>query len=337
MRLFEDAQKLIEQESITPNEAGVTDLLETLVQEMGLETRSEVISSSRRNLIAGPEQPKVLFCTHTDTVPPYYPFSEDDGFLYGRGACDTKGISACFLEAGRRLLQQGAKDFGYLWVVGEEVDNVGAIKANESIRADHLIVGEPTENLLALGHKGCLGVRLDVEGKAAHSAYPNQGVSANHILLEAIQKIRNQDFGVDPILGSSSVNIGTIAGGVAANVLAPQAGASVLIRVVTEMEEAEQRVLQALDKLDSETRERVSVDFYLKMHRCFTTEVEGFETTIVSYGTDLPFMPDVGKLYLMGPGSILDAHTAYEKISKAQMIEAVDLYVDLALKLMGED
>ena len=168
---------------------------------------------------------------------PYVPLSEDEEFIYGRGACDTKGITACFLAAGERLLAEGLDDFGYLFVVGEEIDNVGAIAANRSVRCGHLVVGEPTENRIALGHKGALGARVRVEGRACHSAYPEEGDSAIHRLLGYLQRVLRTDFGNSELLGAATVNIGGIEGGVAHNVLAPSASAEVMIRVVGDIAE----------------------------------------------------------------------------------------------------
>ena len=189
------ARDLIELESITGNEEPVVAYLEKRLGELGLEVRSEEVAPGRRNLIAGPENPALLFCTHTDTVPPYVPLSEDEEYIYGRGACDTKGITACFLAAGERLLSEGLDDFGYLFVVGEEIDNIGAVAANRSVRCGHVVVGEPTENKLALGHKGVLGARVKVEGRACHSAYPAEGDSAIHRLLGYLQQVLRADFG----------------------------------------------------------------------------------------------------------------------------------------------
>lgn len=329
---------LVAIESITGNEEPVVAYLESAIEEMGLDVRSEEVAPGRRNIMAGPERPRVLFCTHTDTVPPFLTPSEDDEFLHGRGACDTKGISAALLGAGARLLENGVRDFGYLFVVGEEVDNAGAIVANRSVRADYIVVGEPTENRLAVGHKGAFGVRVKVSGKACHSAYPDQGDSAVHRLLRYLTRVQETDFGSSDILGASTCNIGVISGGVAHNVLAPSAEAQVMVRVVSDIEEVEARFRECF--VDPETRqhdESVELDVYLRMLSPNLERLEGFEETIVSYGTDLPFLADVGKPLLFGPGSILDAHTATEKISKAQIAEAVDRYVEIAETLIARD
>jgi acetylornithine deacetylase len=338
MDYLQIARDLIAIESITGNEEPVVAYLESALQEMGLDVRSEEAAPGRRNIMAGPERPRVLFCTHTDTVPPFLSPSEDDEFLHGRGACDTKGISAALLGAGVRLLEKGVRDFGYLFVVGEEVDNAGAIAANRSVRADYIVVGEPTENRLAVGHKGAFGVRVKVSGRACHSAYPDHGDSAVHRLLRYLARVQETDFGSSDILGPSTSNIGVISGGVAHNVLAPSAEAQVMIRVVSDIDELEARFRECF--VDPETRqhdERVELDVYLRMLSPNLERLEGFEETIVSYGTDLPFLADVGKPLLFGPGSILDAHTATEKISKAQIAEAVDKYVEIAESLIARD
>lgn len=338
-QLFQDARDLIAIESITGNEAAVTDCLEAKVRAMGLAVHSQKVASSRRNLLAGRRDPgkraAVLFCTHTDTVPPYIPLSEDENHLYGRGACDTKGISAAMLEAGRRLLAKGIDDFSYLWVVGEETDNAGARKANESVRCRHLIVGEPTENKLARGHKGIFVAALRALGVAAHSAYPQRGDSAIHRLLDALGRIRALDFGTDPVLGPATLNIGMIRGGVASNVTAPEAEADINVRVVTSVEEVEAALREALQ--DPETGRpdpRLELEVKARMPKVRTATVPGFEECVVAYGTDIPSLKDVGTPYLIGPGSILDAHTAEEKISKQALVEAVELYARLVEKLI---
>ena len=337
MNLFDIARELIEIESITPNEEPVVAWLEAYLERQGWDLRSERVAAGRRNLQAGPERPGVLFCTHTDTVPPYVPYREDAEHLWGRGACDTKGITACFLEAGRRLREEGVEDFGYLFVVGEEVDNIGAREANRSVRADWVIVGEPTENRLAVGHKGCLGVRVEVEGVAAHSAYPERGDSAVHRLLACLERVRATDFGRDPVLGAATLNIGRIEGGVAPNVLAPSASARLFLRVVDSIERNEEQLAACFtDPATGRPDERIRLETYVRMPRPTLERVDGFEECTVSFGTDAPFLADVGKTLLIGPGSIEHAHTLEERISRRSMELAVEQYVELVRRLCGQ-
>ncbi len=336
MDYLQVARDLISIESITGREEPVAAYLESVLQrELGLSVRSQAVESGRRNIVAGPESAGVLFCTHMDTVPPAIPLREDDAYLHGRGACDTKGITACFLEAGRRLLAEGINDFGYLFLVGEEVDNIGAKVANETIRCRYLIVGEPTENRLAIGHKGALGIHVKVRGKAAHSAYPEQGDSAVHRLVRGLGKIVDTDFGRSDILGPASVNVGQLRGGVAHNVVAPDAEARILVRAVGPLDEIERKVAACFEGAAPGTLdERVSLETTLRMKVPRLERLEGFPETIVSYGTDVPFLSDVGRPLLFGPGSILDAHSDGEKMSKQEMAKAIDAYVEMARRLV---
>ena len=333
------ARELIEIESTTENEAPVAEYLAEKMRGMGLDVRVEDAAPGRPNVMAGPENPTLLFCTHTDTVPPYLPLREDDEYIYGRGACDTKGITACFLAAGARLLEKGITDFGYLFVVGEEVDNVGAIHANRTIRSKYILVGEPTENQLAIGHKGAFAAKIRVKGRACHSAYPEEGDSAVHRLVGYLSKVLEADFGHSDILGPATVNVGEIEGGVAHNVMAPSAKASVMIRVVDDIDVVEKNFFECFtDPETGELDRRVEFDVYLRMLSPKLERIEGLEhidETIVSYGTDLPSLADIGRPLLCGPGSILDAHTDGEKIRKSDMDIAIDRYVEIAERLIS--
>lgn len=335
MDYLQTARDLIAIESITGNEEPAATYLEGALRRLGLPVRSQEVAPGRRNIIAGPERPAVLFCTHMDTVPPYIPLGEDEDYIYGRGACDTKGITACFLEAGRRLLKAGRTDIGYLFLVGEEIDHDGAKIANRAVRASFVIVGEPTENQLAAGHKGGLAVRVRVQGKASHSAYPELGDSAVHRLLGGLARVMAEDFGSDDLLGPATVNVGVIHGGVAHNVLAPEAEARVLVRLVGPLEEAE-RTLRACfnDSRRGALDPHVTLETTMRMPVTRCERLEGFPETVVSYGTDVPFLKDVGRPLLFGPGSIHDAHTDGEKIAKRDMEVAVTRYVEMTERLL---
>jgi acetylornithine deacetylase len=333
--LLREARDLIALESITGNEEPVAVYLERVLRGMGLEVESQVVAPGRRNLLAGPRPAAVLFCTHMDTVPPYVPLREDADLLHGRGACDTKGIIASMLEAGRRLLAEGRRDFGYLFLVGEEVDHAGARAANGLARAGHVIVGEPTELRVAVGHKGIIGARVTARGTPCHSAYPEEGDSAVHRLVSALARVLAADFGRSDLLGESTVNVGSIEGGVAANVLAPSARATVLVRVAADLEAAERTLERCFaDSRTGLADPRIAIEKYLRVPPPRLERVEGYPETVVSYGTDAPFLADVGKAVLFGPGSIRDAHTAGEKVSKKDLIRAAGAYADIARRLM---
>ena len=191
------------------------------------------VEPHRYNVFAAFGRPVVTLSTHMDTVPPFFPSREDDEFIWGRGACDTKGIIASMLTAAERLLETGARDFGLLFVVGEERNSAGAYHAAQNPRGSKYIInGEPTENQLALGSKGALRYEVVAKGKMAHSAYPELGESAIFKLLDALEAIRRVELPVDPVLGPSTLNIGTIRGGRAPNVIPDDARAEIFIRLV---------------------------------------------------------------------------------------------------------
>jgi acetylornithine deacetylase len=267
-------------------------------------------------------------CTHIDTVPPTLPVREDNEFLYGRGACDTKGIIAAMLEAGARLRRDGIRNFGYLFVVGEETDSAGAKAANSlKWNSEYVVVGEPTQNQLARAQKGAVMVNLTVAGRAAHSGYPELGVSAIENLWKVLNDCLDADWGTDPVLGKGTFNIGVFQGGERANIVPARATASVMIRTIEPRTQAEEKMRRIV--ANRATMEVVSGSDPQIMH-----VVEGFPTTVVSFGSDVPHLGNMGKRLLVGPGSILDAHTADEKIKKTELMEGSELYERLVRKLL---
>jgi acetylornithine deacetylase len=263
-----------------------------------------------------------------DTVPPFIQSREDETFIWGRGACDTKGIIAAMIKASEQLLVGGKRDFGLLFVVGEERNSAGALAAAETPRGSRFIVnGEPTENQLALGSKGALRFEITAKGKMAHSAYPELGESAIEKLLNALGRIRQMALPADEILGPSTLNIGTIQGGRAPNVVPDHAMAEIFIRVVGDVRQSRKDVAAAVAP-DASAEE---VLFIPALH---LGSIPGFKTTVVAFTTDIPaFKGAWGQPYLLGPGSIHVAHTSEERIPKAQLEEAVVIYATLVERL----
>lgn len=330
MSLFKLTKELINIPSDMGNEAKIADFLLTYLKKQNFLLREQKIEGNRRNILSTTgSEAKIILCTHMDTVPPYISASEDERYIYGRGACDAKGIMASMIWAAQDLKKEGVTDFGLLFVVGEETDSIGAKKANSlNIGSNFIIVGEPTENKLALGHKGVITFTMRAKGRQAHSAYPRLGESAIEKLLDALQKIRTLNFGQDPVLGESTLNIGTIEGGIAHNIIANSASAEVCIRNVQPSE-------QILGRLKSVIKQEVKIKVLNQSEpqRLFT--VPGFDKVILPYGTDIPYLKSLGKPLLLGPGSGSDAHTESEKIEKSQLVEAVNIYKDLVKKLLS--
>lgn len=271
--------------------------------------------------------PDVVLSTHMDTVPPFFGCTEDDEFLYGRGTCDAKGIIAAQVAAADRLREDGVK-VGLLFVVGEERDSAGATVANLHPKGSRFLInGEPTDNRLALASKGALRVELRAKGRMAHSAYPELGESAIDKLVSALNDVMALPLPVEPEIGPSTLNIGLISGGRAPNVIADKAEAHLLIRLVGPAEETKQAIVKTVAN-------RADVEFSLELPFVRMRKVGNLPTMIAKFTTDIPSLTAWGEPFLLGPGSIHVAHTPNEKIAKKELLEAVDLYVDLATELV---
>jgi acetylornithine deacetylase len=271
--------------------------------------------------------PDVVLSTHMDTVPPFFGCTEDDEFLYGRGSCDAKGIIAAQVAAAEQLREAGVK-VGLLFLVGEERDSAGAVEANKSPKgSSFLINGEPTDNRIATASKGALRVELRAKGRMAHSAYPELGESAINKLVEALHDILAMPLPSDPEIGPSTLNIGIISGGYAPNVISDKAEAHLLIRTVGSSEEIRR-------SLTTVVGDRADIAFSLDLPFVRMRTVRNLPTMIAKFTTDIPMLTAWGEPFLLGPGSIHVAHTPHEKIAKKELLEAVDLYVDLATSLV---
>jgi acetylornithine deacetylase len=335
MDVFALTRALIDIPSITPEEelAGnyLYDYLARLCEQyQGCVERMEV-EPKRSNVFACFGTPVVTLSTHMDTVPPFVPSREDEEFVWGRGACDTKGIIASMLIAAGRLLESGVRDFGLLFVVGEERNSAGAYVAAKNPRGSRFLInGEPTENQLALGSKGALRYELIARGKMAHSAYPELGESAIEKLIDALERIRRIELPVDEVLGRSTLNIGTIQGGRAPNVIPDEARAEIFIRLVGDS-------ISTKKVLEEEARAcGVELKFVLEIPAVRLKAVEGLPTTVVAYTTDIPaFGGAWGQPLLLGPGTIHVAHTLEERVPKKQLVEAVEIYQRLVRQLQA--
>jgi acetylornithine deacetylase len=334
--VVELTRSLVDIPSVSGEEASVGNYLIERLSELTDRFFGSVekmpVQDDRFNVFAQfGDKPVVVFSTHMDTVPPFIPSGEDDETVTGRGSCDAKGILAAMICAIEHLLQEGHSGLGLLVVVGEERGSAGAIAASKINKgARFLINGEPTENKLALGMKGCLRFVLTASGRMAHSAYPELGESAILKLLDALDRIRAVELPVDRVLGQSTVNIGTVSGGRAPNVIPDEASAELLVRLVDDGESTRTTYRNAVEGL-CDLRETL---YIAAMH---LGAREGFETTSVSYTTDIPvFGPTWGEPYLLGPGTIDVAHTDFERVSKSDLMHAVGLYSKLAKELLSQ-
>jgi acetylornithine deacetylase len=326
------ARQLIDIPSTTGDEFAHGEFLEAELSRLDFATRRHEVGERRFNLYAAAGgRPRVVLNTHIDTVPPWFASREDDAYVYGRGACDTKGTIAAMIAAGERLLAGGVRDFAFLFVVGEETDSIGAKKANDefaSLGSEFVVVGEPTESTFARASKGALTCFVKFTGVAAHSAYPELGDSAINRMVAAIAEINRTDWGSDPILGHATVNVGVVRGGEKPNIVPAHAECEMIFRTVTHPD----AVLERLTTLLAEHGGTITLS------RGNPPQImvvpQGEKSTVVAFNTDVPWLSNLGRPLLFGPGSILDAHGTNERIAKRELLDAVTRYEEMVIALL---
>ena len=332
MNLFALTRSLIDIPSVSGAEAAVGRFLISHLESLGYAVETQALTPERGNVLATTgAPPRVVFSTHMDTVPPHIAASEDEEFIYGRGACDAKGIIAAQIMAAERLRAEGRTELGLLFTVDEEVASAGARLANShplAAECSYLINGEPTGNKLAVGSKGSLRVRLTARGREAHSAYPEAGESAIEKLLDALAEIRATAWPQDQFFGATTCNIGTMRGGTRTNVIPAEAQAELHFRLATDSAQVKEMLLRAVAG-------RAEVEYLSASEPVRLLAVEGFEQEVVRFTTDIPYLSHWGAPLLVGPGSILCAHTPRERVAKRELSAAVDLYADLARALLA--
>lgn len=292
--------------------------------------------------------PKILVTSHIDVVPPHIPYSITDGkvtrdtIIAGRGSVDAKGSVAAQLTAIEDLLARRAiapEDIMVAYVVGEERygDGMQAFSAHaqsSSLAFKAAIFGEPTENKLACGHKGGMSCEVTATGKAGHSGYPWLGKSANEVLIRGLTKVLEADLGSSEEFGNTTVNIGIMQGGVAPNVIPAHASATLVFRVAIGPQETGHEIVREKMKavLAAVDDEALSVDCPggVGVVPC-DCEVDGFDTIVANYGTDIPYLEGNHTRYLYGPGSILVAHGDNEALTVGDLEDAVEGFQQLIL------
>ena len=323
-------RSLVDIDSTTGREAEAGEWLANFLRSRGYTVTEQPVANGRFNVLATlGENPRVALSTHFDCVPPFFPSREERGLIFGRGACDAKGILAAQIAAAERLRAAGETRFALLFVVGEERGSDGARVANENAPPDvgFLINGEPTDNRLGLATRGIYRVRLRAQGRAAHSSFPELGESAIDKLLDALMVIRGVQFPDDPLLGRTHYTVGLIDGGVAPNVVSPHASAELSFRTVSDGVPIRSalRVVEGL----------VILEDILDVPAVRLHVVPGFETAVFPYTTDVPMLASWGTPLLIGPGSIHVAHTDEEHIAVDELNASVDLYESLLKRLLA--
>ena len=317
------ARALINIDSTTGHEFEAGEWLVRELTQLGYTVVRQPVEGARANVLATSDTPVVVLSTHYDCVPPFFPSRIENGRLYGRGACDAKGILAAQVAAAERLRSRGERRVGLLFVVGEERGSDGASVANAApVGSRFLINGEPTDNRLGRATRGVLRLRLRAVGRAAHSATPERGESAIDKLLDALIALRSIALPAHPELGRSSYSIGLIEGGIAPNVVSPHASAEIVFRTVGPVAD----LLDTLRPLDR----YVTSEEVLRVPHVWMHTVPGFDAAVFPFTTDVPLLDRWGMPLLFGPGSILVAHTSDEHVEIAELDRAIEAYEQLA-------
>ncbi|HXE30337.1 MAG TPA: M20/M25/M40 family metallo-hydrolase [Terriglobales bacterium] len=329
-KLFQFTRQLMDLDSTSGCEGEAGQFVAAYLRSLGgLEVELWEVEPQRFNVFAHRGRPEVVLSTHLDTVPPFIASSEDDRAIYGRGACDAKGICAAQIFAAQRLLAKGVENFGLLYVVGEEKNSAGANFANARPQGSRFLVnGEPTDSRMIRAGKGVLRVNLNARGRAAHSAYPDLGDSAIDKLLDALARVRALPLPSHPDLGPATLNIGVISGGRAPNVIADRAQAEIMFRLVEDAGALRNQVCAAVGAA-------VETEFVLELPPLHCHTLDGFPTGIVAFGTDIPKLTAWGTPLLFGPGSIHAAHTTHEFIPKSELAAAVGAYAAIVTRLLA--
>lgn len=338
--LFDFHREIVQLESIGPNELAVAQYVQSFLEAHGLQVELQLVETNRYNVYAyhGDRSNKILLTSHIDTVPPFFNYTVKGSRIYGRGTCDAKGSVASQVFAYLQMVQDGTispGDVGLLFVVGEEINGVGMRSASTELNTtwDIGIFGEPTELKLGVGHKGTLLAKIHVDGKASHSGYPELGISATNILVPLLYDFLNQDYPVHELLGPTTLNVGQINAGVAANVVPAFADATLFWRVSQDLDKLKAMVQSKLDATEHLT---YSLG-YQSEPQYLDFEVPGFDSIILAYATDIPnVLQPLKKRFLYGPGSIHVAHGDHEYVEKQDLLDAIDGYKRLVKFNLGE-
>jgi acetylornithine deacetylase len=325
-------RELIDIDSTTGRETDAGEFIARTLEGLGWRVERQQVLDGRFNVIARTAaDPVVVFSTHFDCVPPFFPSREEGGRVYGRGACDAKGILVAQVAAAEQLRAAGEQRIGLVFVIAEERGSEGARAANAhawAATSRFLINGEPTDNRLATATRGVYRVKLHATGRAAHSSLPELGESAIDKLIDALVALRTVEWPSDPDLGGTFFTTGLISGGVAPNVISPVAQAELMFRTVGGPDELRRLIQDRVGHL-------VTTEDVLVVPPVRLATVQGFDTAVFSFTTDIPWLDRWGQPLLLGPGSVTLAHTKDEYCEAAELTRSAELYARLATQLLG--
>ena len=341
--------KILSVDSTSGKETALADMLAIELISSGNKVDVFEVGDGTRNILVSWGTPKVVFCSHLDTVPPYIPPKIDGEVVRGRGSCDAKGQIFAMYEACKVLESKGYDGFGLLLLAGEETGSYGA----KAFREQHpgtewVVVGEPTDNCMASASKGTKSFEVTFEGKAFHSGYPQYGLSAVEMFNDFVNALRSIVFPSDPVLGDTTWNIGRLVSDNPQNIISDRLTCRVYFRTTFESDEMVCNVMKNIAGENARLRfgrrkvqdgsDIVAKDVALwqKMMsvKAFGGDsptryetIEGFPVKPVSFGSDAPQLTNFKRKILCGPGSILVAHRPEEHIALADLDTAIENYV----------
>ncbi|MEK7620656.1 MAG: M20/M25/M40 family metallo-hydrolase [Patescibacteria group bacterium] len=299
--------------SVSGTEAAVVDWLAHRLGKDFVITRIPA-GDGRDSLLCLRGTPRVLLCAHIDTVPGVVAVRTNETAIFGRGACDNKGAAAAMIVTAEDAAHNGQQDFGLLFTVGEETTFDGAMAVakyfeEQHIKPDRIIIGEPTDLKVVTGQRGIYVPKIECTGIAEHSSTDTPN-SAIHKLVNLLSKLLTHSF------PETTYHVGLIQGGTADNVVAGHASATLAFRSTqTDIKEQVEAVLAEIGIEHTLTAE---LDIKAVDHT-----PEGQPKQTVSYFTEMALLPNS---FVVGPGSIKNAHTDNEFVSRSELNQAVELY-----------
>lgn len=343
--------EMLEMDSTSGKEAAFADFLAERLQTPHSRVEKYDVGDGTKNLLFSWGDPKIVFCSHLDTVPPYIPPTSDGDNVYGRGSCDAKGQIFAMYEACKALEAKGYDGFGLLLLAGEETGSFGA----KAFRGQHpgaewVIVGEPTGNCMASASKGTKAFEVTFEGRAFHSGYPEYGMSAVVMFNDFMNALRSICFPYDEVLGNTTWNVGRLVSDNPQNILSDKLTCRVYFRTTFESDEMVCNVMKNMAGEDARLRfgrrnvqdgSDVAGKEAAQWQRAMTVKalggdtptryetLEGFPVKPVAFGSDAPQLTNFRRKILCGPGSILVAHRPEEHIAFSDLGKAIENYVHI--------
>ena len=341
--------KILNIDSTSGKETELADMLSVEFAAPGRKVELFDVGDGTKNLLVSWGSPKLIFCTHLDTVPPYIAPHSDETIIRGRGTCDAKGQLFAMLEACKQLEANGSSNFGLLLLAGEETGSFGA-KAfrDQHPGAEWLVVGEPTDNCMASAAKGTKSFEVTFEGKAFHSGYPENGISAVELFNDFMNALRSIRFPKDELLGDTTFNVGKLVSDNPQNILSEKLTCRVYFRTTFESDEMVCNVMKNMAGPDAKLRfgrprvqdgSDIVAKEVAQWQKSMTVKafggdsptrfevLPGFETKPVAFGSDAPQLNNFEHKILCGPGSILVAHRPEENIAVSDLEQAIANYV----------